>query len=209
MSIFFLETLNIEWGQINPKGNRRVGLVWSFPAPSSITQSSSVNGVCSGVMRGWSCWRESPIKSEHPFSLHVNRSISMTTEQPPPADGDCVGLKAPGNYIASGQFKSSRMNICAHRSCDSLWNEALKVIYIYIYIYSYNMEKITAFVYYFKLEQFLTYWEKWVTYITPHRPDFHKLMNLQQWIDHPLVYTLFSFSFFVSFCLFFVIYPIF
>jgi len=24
MSIIFLETLNIEWGQIDPKGNRRV-----------------------------------------------------------------------------------------------------------------------------------------------------------------------------------------
>ncbi|TNN46495.1 hypothetical protein EYF80_043303 [Liparis tanakae] len=29
------------------------------------------------------------------------RSISMATEQTPPADGDCVGLKAPGNYIAN------------------------------------------------------------------------------------------------------------
>lgn len=24
MSIYYLETLNIEWGQIDPKGNRRV-----------------------------------------------------------------------------------------------------------------------------------------------------------------------------------------
>jgi len=32
MSIIFLETLNIEWGQIDPKGNRRVtwSILWAF-----------------------------------------------------------------------------------------------------------------------------------------------------------------------------------
>jgi len=35
----------------------------------------------------------------------------------------------------------------------------------------YNMEKITASVN-DKLEQFMTYCEKWVTYITPRRPEF-------------------------------------
>jgi len=28
MSIIYLETLNIEWGQIDPKGNRRVKVVY-------------------------------------------------------------------------------------------------------------------------------------------------------------------------------------
>uniref|UniRef100_A0A3Q2X1G0 Reverse transcriptase zinc-binding domain-containing protein n=1 Tax=Haplochromis burtoni TaxID=8153 RepID=A0A3Q2X1G0_HAPBU len=35
----------------------------------------------------------------------------------------------------------------------------------------YNMEKITASVNH-KLEKFTSYWENWVKYITPHRPDF-------------------------------------
>lgn len=36
----------------------------------------------------------------------------------------------------------------------------------------YKMERITAFVNH-NLEKFALYWEKWVTYITPHRPDFN------------------------------------
>jgi len=32
MSIIFLETLNIEWGQIDPKGNRRVKRMIKLPS---------------------------------------------------------------------------------------------------------------------------------------------------------------------------------
>jgi len=35
----------------------------------------------------------------------------------------------------------------------------------------YKMEKITAFVNH-KMENFASYWENWVKYVTPHRPDF-------------------------------------
>ncbi len=34
-----------------------------------------------------------------------------------------------------------------------------------------EMEKTTAFVNH-KLEKFTSYWENWVKYVTPHRPDF-------------------------------------
>jgi len=39
MSIIFLETLNIEWGQIDPKGNRRVKMVISRPGKNINYQS--------------------------------------------------------------------------------------------------------------------------------------------------------------------------
>ena len=35
----------------------------------------------------------------------------------------------------------------------------------------YKMEKITAYVNH-KLELFVSRWDNWVNYVTPHRPDF-------------------------------------
>lgn len=34
-----------------------------------------------------------------------------------------------------------------------------------------QMERITAFINH-NLENFASQWEKWVNYVTPHRPDF-------------------------------------
>jgi len=39
MSIIFLETLNIEWGQIDPKGHRRVKHMMSLTLHFTLTDS--------------------------------------------------------------------------------------------------------------------------------------------------------------------------